>query len=45
MRRQDQIAEARPPLRHLDRRTTALAYGIRRNPVSEFDILTRLAAH
>ncbi len=36
MRRQDQIAEARKLLAHLDRRTTALADGIYRNPVSDY---------
>src|SRR5690242_16468371 len=36
MRRQEQIAEAKKLLAHLDRRTTALADGIYRNPVSDY---------
>ncbi|HTT80022.1 MAG TPA: SRPBCC family protein [Stellaceae bacterium] len=36
MRRHDQIAEARQLLLHLDRRTTALADGVYRNPVSDY---------
>jgi len=36
MRRQDQIAEARKLLAHLDRRTTALADGVYRNPVTDY---------
>ena len=36
MRRQDQIAEARKLLAHLDNRTTALADGIYRNPVTDY---------
>jgi phenylpropionate dioxygenase-like ring-hydroxylating dioxygenase large terminal subunit len=36
MRRQDQIAEARKLLAHLDDRTTALADGVYRNPVSDY---------
>src|SRR5258708_33096733 len=36
MRRQDQIAEARKLLAHLDQRTTALADAIYRNPVSDY---------
>src|SRR5216684_2831797 len=35
MRRQDQIAEARKLLAHLDQRTTALADAIYRNPISD----------
>jgi phenylpropionate dioxygenase-like ring-hydroxylating dioxygenase large terminal subunit len=36
MRRQEQIAEAKKLLAHLDQRTTALADGIYRNPVSDY---------
>ena len=36
MRRQDQIAEARKLLAHLEHRTTALADGIYRNPVTDY---------
>ena len=36
MRRHDQIAEAKKLLAHLDRRTTALADAIYRNPVSDY---------
>lgn len=36
MRRDDQIAEARKLLAHLDQRTTALAEGIYRNPVTDY---------
>jgi phenylpropionate dioxygenase-like ring-hydroxylating dioxygenase large terminal subunit len=36
MRRHDQIAEAKKLLLHLDRRTTALAETIYRNPVSDY---------
>ena len=36
MRRQDQIAEARKLLAHIDNRTTALADGIYRNPVTDY---------
>src|SRR4051794_14153910 len=36
MRRQDQIAEARKLLAHIDNRTTALADGIYRNPVADY---------
>ena len=36
MRRQEQIAEARKLLAHLDQRTTALADGIYRNPVTDY---------
>ena len=36
MRRQDQIAEARKLLAHLDNRTTDLADGIYRNPVADY---------
>ncbi len=36
MRRQDQIAEARKLLAHLSDRTTALADGVYRNPVSDY---------
>lgn len=36
MHRQDQIAEARKLLAHLDQRTTALAEGIYRNPVTDY---------
>jgi len=36
MRRQDQIAEARKLLAHLDQRTTAMADGIYRNPVADY---------
>ncbi len=36
MRRHDQIAEARKLLAHLDQRTTALAEGVYRNPVTEY---------
>src|SRR5204862_6076212 len=36
MRRQDQIAEARKLLAHLDNRTTALADSIYRNPVTDY---------
>jgi phenylpropionate dioxygenase-like ring-hydroxylating dioxygenase large terminal subunit len=36
MLRQDQIAEARKLLAHLDHRTTALADGIYRNPVTDY---------
>jgi phenylpropionate dioxygenase-like ring-hydroxylating dioxygenase large terminal subunit len=36
MRRQDQIAEARKLLAHLENRTTDLAGGIYRNPVSDY---------
>src|SRR5581483_10991647 len=36
MRREDQIAEARALLDHLDRRTTALADDIYRNPVTDY---------
>ncbi len=36
MRREDQVAEARALLAHLDNRTTALAEGIYRNPVADY---------
>src|SRR5712691_9530291 len=36
MRRQEQIAEARKLLAHLEQRTTALADGIYRNPVTDY---------
>jgi phenylpropionate dioxygenase-like ring-hydroxylating dioxygenase large terminal subunit len=36
MRRQEQIAEARKLLAHLSERTTALADGVYRNPVSDY---------
>jgi phenylpropionate dioxygenase-like ring-hydroxylating dioxygenase large terminal subunit len=36
MRRQEQIAEARKLLAHLDHRTTALADGVYRNPVRDY---------
>src|SRR3954467_10981450 len=36
MRRQDQIAEARKLLAHIDNRTTALADSIYRNPVTDY---------
>src|SRR3954447_18933307 len=36
MRRQDQIAEARKLLAHIDNRTTALADNIYRNPVTDY---------
>jgi phenylpropionate dioxygenase-like ring-hydroxylating dioxygenase large terminal subunit len=36
MRRQDQIAEARKLLAHIDNRTTALADGIYRHPVTDY---------
>ena len=36
MRHQEQIAEAKKLLAHLDQRTTALADGIYRNPVSDY---------
>jgi phenylpropionate dioxygenase-like ring-hydroxylating dioxygenase large terminal subunit len=36
MRREDQVAEARKLLDHLDRRTTALADAIYRNPVTDY---------
>ena len=36
MRRQDQIAEARKLLAHIDNRTTALADGVYRNPVTDY---------
>jgi phenylpropionate dioxygenase-like ring-hydroxylating dioxygenase large terminal subunit len=36
MRREDQIAEARKLLEHLDHRTTALADGIYHNPVKDY---------
>ena len=36
MRRQDQLAQARKLLDHLDRRSTALADGIYRNPVTDY---------
>ena len=36
MNRQEQIAEARKLLAHLDHRTTALADAIYRNPVTEY---------
>ena len=36
MRRQDQIAEGRKLLAHIDRRTTALADGVYRNPVGDY---------
>jgi len=36
MRRQDQIAEARKLLAHLDRRTTAMAEAVYRNPVADY---------
>ena len=36
MRRQDQIAEARKLLAHIDSRTTALAEGVYRNPVTDY---------
>ena len=36
MRRQDQIVEARKLLAYLDNRTTALADGIYRNPVTDY---------
>lgn len=36
MRRQDQIAEARKLLAHLDQRTTDLADGVYRNPVTDY---------
>src|SRR5437667_7513253 len=43
MRRQDQIAEARKLLAHLDRRTTALAVAIYHNPVSDYTCPEQLA--
>ena len=39
MNRQDQIAEARKLLAHIDRRTTALADGVYRNPVTDYTCL------
>jgi phenylpropionate dioxygenase-like ring-hydroxylating dioxygenase large terminal subunit len=36
MRRQDQIAEARKLLSYIDKRTTALADGVYRNPVADY---------
>ena len=36
MRRQDQIAEARKLLSHIDNRTTALADSVYRNPVTDY---------
>src|SRR5438132_5834210 len=36
MRREEQIAEARKLLRHLDDRTTALADSVYRNPVTDY---------
>jgi phenylpropionate dioxygenase-like ring-hydroxylating dioxygenase large terminal subunit len=36
MRRQDQIAQARKLLAHIDNRTTALADGVYRNPVTDY---------
>ena len=36
MRRQDQIAEARKLLAHIDNRTTALADGVYCNPVADY---------
>ena len=36
MRREDQIAEARKLFAHLDQRTTALADGVYRNPVTDY---------
>lgn len=36
MRREEQVAEARKLLRHLDDRTTALADGVYRNPVTDY---------
>jgi phenylpropionate dioxygenase-like ring-hydroxylating dioxygenase large terminal subunit len=36
MRREDQIVEARKLLGHLDKRTTAMADGIYRNPVTDY---------
>jgi phenylpropionate dioxygenase-like ring-hydroxylating dioxygenase large terminal subunit len=36
MHRQDQIAEARKLLSHIDNRTTALADGVYRNPVTDY---------
>ena len=36
MRRQVQIAEARKLLSHIDNRTTALADGVYRNPVTDY---------
>jgi len=36
MRRQDQIAEARKLLAHVSGRTTALADGVYRNPVTDY---------
>jgi len=36
MRREDQIAEAKKLLAHIDNRTTALADGVYRNPVSDY---------
>ena len=36
MRRQEQIAQARKLLAHLDHRTTALAEGIYSNPVTDY---------
>lgn len=36
MRRQDQLAEARKLLSHIDNRTTALADGVYRNPVTDY---------
>ncbi len=43
MRRHDQIAEAKELLRHLDRRTTALADGIYRNPVTDYTCAAQAA--
>src|ERR1700761_5517353 len=43
MRREDQIAEARKLLTHLEKRTTALADGIYRNPVVDYTCPEQLA--
>jgi phenylpropionate dioxygenase-like ring-hydroxylating dioxygenase large terminal subunit len=43
MRRPDQIAEAKKLLNHLDKRTTALADGIYRNPVTDYTCPEQLA--
>ncbi len=43
MRREDQIAQAKKLLAHLDRRTTALADTVYRNPVSDYTCPEQLA--
>jgi phenylpropionate dioxygenase-like ring-hydroxylating dioxygenase large terminal subunit len=43
MRRQDQIAEARKLLAHIDNRTTALAENVYRNPVNDYTCARRAA--